>query len=274
MGCFDIFCIICGNTCHDVGKSSYTKWLRECTVLTTFGDVVHGCEETACNTVFRDPKGNEYDVDDPSNGRLRGHCIFLHTDCWKFVEKTCKIKLTIHHLPVRKIELLGDKIIPEIKYGEIEKYWGQDFDFDLMEKDNKAYIAYSPLRDKRSAARVKKILPQLKLKNDPNRQGPLVSATFYKRNVVKMGSNGFFWKVVQGKWKEIPDKVCTLTIASKDYKGDLLFRKRLRRIPHVGMCSTVPVFIKYQEVVKKTLKTTFVCTEPYLKRLKKTFAEV
>lgn len=72
MGCWDVFCMLCGNTCHnmlncDDGNEEYCnikkkinsklKWLNKCTFLTLNDKIVHGCIETSCNVSFQ--KGNK-----------------------------------------------------------------------------------------------------------------------------------------------------------------------------------------------------------------------
>lgn len=62
MGCFDIFCIVCGNTTHPPAQKIMgvnTQWLAKCTLLLT-QKVVHGCRETGCNVEFMDNTGNTY----------------------------------------------------------------------------------------------------------------------------------------------------------------------------------------------------------------------
>lgn len=60
MGCWDIFCVICGNPYHtwyDLNQMNYaiteqefkvfynkTKWLDNCTILTANNEIINNCE--------------------------------------------------------------------------------------------------------------------------------------------------------------------------------------------------------------------------------------
>jgi len=181
MGCWDIFCILCGNSCsipsvsfkeifenniehyenisditkkklffkNHIGASLYgeyksnqkhffaklnniyknTKWINSCTFLTANNKIIHGCREVGGNIHFIDKKSNKYIHSTTyESGRLING-IFVHTDCWKYIVKTHNIKLNYSYLPIKKIETINNKIFDFINYGEIEKYWEQQFDF-------------------------------------------------------------------------------------------------------------------------------------------------
>lgn len=254
MGCFDLCCPLCGNSCHSYDEYPGTNWLDKCTFLTTFDDVVHGCQETACNTVFEDRQRNEYDVDDPKHDThmLSYHGIFVHTACWMFVKRYYKINLCLSMLPVKTIDWNLNKVFPHVNYGSIELYWEQDFDFERAVKDKKGYIFKNPLTDTKNAVRVRKIISQLKLR--PGRKGPCVSATLYPKGTVKLGGDGNFWTVSKGKWIKLPDKVVTLIVDAKDMKQPW-------KIPHAALYGQRPLFVKKFD--KKTKKLVVVCSPHY-----------
>jgi hypothetical protein len=60
MGCYDIFCIICGLPCHntlnniDLKKyKSITKWMNNATILTASNETIEKCIEVDCNNTFQ-----------------------------------------------------------------------------------------------------------------------------------------------------------------------------------------------------------------------------
>ena len=68
MGCFDLYCFICGNSCYDVDFNELEnidiskqeknninksiKWLKKCTVLLANNKVIHDCFDSNCSGVF------------------------------------------------------------------------------------------------------------------------------------------------------------------------------------------------------------------------------
>ena len=69
MGCFDLYCFICGNSCYDVDFNELEniddvskkeknninksiKWLRKCTVLLANNKVIHNCFDSNCSGGF------------------------------------------------------------------------------------------------------------------------------------------------------------------------------------------------------------------------------
>ena len=77
MGCFDIFCIFCGNTCHvyddpiffedlNLPKqelallASQMAWLGKCVLLLANDEIVPDCREVACIADFQTPAGQMY----------------------------------------------------------------------------------------------------------------------------------------------------------------------------------------------------------------------
>lgn len=234
MGCADLFCLLCGNTYHGslepndflelVNKINLnnkdpklfldkikklkkdTKWLYKCTFLCANNKVVHGCSEIGCNNQFVDANKNLYihsTVYDSDN--MYG--VFIHTDCWKFVKNEFNIELNYSYLPIIKNKLYYNKIFDFINYGTIQKYWEQYFDFIKIISDSNEELCCSPLKSSLVAKNIKKVLSQLKIKYNPERKGPHTSATFYKNNLFKIGSNGNIWFTKSNKWLEIKDTI-------------------------------------------------------------------
>jgi hypothetical protein len=286
MGCWDVFCFLCGNTCHSTldGIEEYllenveyyesnnkkyklfkpiyesykknpklfisklkkieknTNWLNKSTFLTANNKIVHGCKEVACNVTFEDKNGNSYshgtgyEYDDIMYG------VFIHTDCWKFVKNEYNIKLTYSHLPIIENNILSHKIFPFIDYGVIEKYWQQDFDFIRMIADSNEELCNSPLKSNLVAKNIKKIISKLKIKSDPERKGPIVSATFYKNGLYKVGINGNIWVTKNNKWNEIKDTI------------KLKINKALKDIVYSADVNDKPIFVLKNNSNKKIIE--------------------
>jgi len=82
MGCWDIYCCICGNSCvslheenefheefrkginikefKDLVKKS--KWVKKSTMLLQNNKVVHGCERVGDNVEFEDKNNKKYEA--------------------------------------------------------------------------------------------------------------------------------------------------------------------------------------------------------------------
>lgn len=214
-----------------------TKWLEKCTFLTADNRVIHGCSEVSCNIEFRDGKGNGYWQAREGLDQMYG--VFVHTDCWKFANAKYKIKLSYGDLPIMDIDPVDVKLFDFIDYGQIEKYWDQDFNFYSMMADNNEKYASSPLKSEFVRKNIGKIISQLKIKNKKERQGPSVSATFYDENTYKVGLNGNIWKISRGKWIEQKSTV-KLTVNTIDKKA-----------VYCGEFNTVPLFILSAKFDKK-----------------------
>jgi hypothetical protein len=40
MGCWDVYCFVCGNSCHAESTDKKTKWLEKCTFLTIDNKII------------------------------------------------------------------------------------------------------------------------------------------------------------------------------------------------------------------------------------------
>jgi hypothetical protein len=271
MGCADLFCLLCGNTYRsfldandflefyikqykiNINPKLFsdkikklkrdTNWLYKCTFLCANNKVVHGCSEIGCNNQFVDANKNLYihsTVYDSDN--MYG--VFVHTDCWKFVKNEFKIELNYSYLPIIKNKLYYNKIFSFIDYGIIEKYWEQNFDFFSIVNDSNEELCYSPLKSTLVAKNIKKVLSQLKIKYNPERKGPHTSATFYKNNLFKIGSNGNIWFTKSNKWLEIKDTI------------KKTINKLPRNIVYSGEYNDKPFFIVNKKNVEYKILTT------------------
>jgi len=289
MGCWDIFCFLCGNTCHSAlfdikehflenvnyyesnkkntkwknnFKVTYEKykknpelfldklnnikkntmWLNKCTFLAANNKIVHGCKSVDCNVGFQDKNNNFYE-----HGNLFHfydmYGVFVHTDCWKFVKNEYNIELNYSKLPIIENITYLYKIFNFINYGSIEKYWAQDFNFINAVGDSNEKLCNSPLKSNLVAKNIKKIISQLKIKNDPKRKGPPVSATFYNDGIYKVGLNGNIWIIKNNKWIEIKDTI--------KYKITDDNKKIFKKIVFIGDFNDKPIFVLKENFNKK-----------------------
>jgi hypothetical protein len=257
MGCWDVFCVICGNNCQGIiDEDDYefprefqlmTKWLHKCTFLTLNNEIVHGCRETSCNISFTDGK-RRFDhltiYENMDNAKLYSintlsewcdnYGVFIHTDCWKFVKKHLNIELKYGDLFIDKSHT------SRINYGKIDTYWGQEFNFRKVCEDNNEYLCESPLKNKHNAKRIKKIISSLKLR--VGRKSPSISATFFKKGTIKIGNDGNFWIVDKNKWIKMSGEIKKTTIIiNRKNKKHVNF---LKTTSQIGELSTIPCFVQ------------------------------
>lgn len=216
MGCTDIFCAICGAPYHDLRMyelqiRNMQKWLKKCVLLLPNGDIRRNCQEQACYGEFVDKKGysfvgsilksNSQGFFDGSLGQSMNG-IFIHEDCYKYVQKTRGIKLRYNDFPciVDQLNKKSEYNCFNVSYGNIEKYWMQDFDVITMFNDKNHFMIESPLKNEKNAKRIDKVLNQLKIKRKDDRKSPNISATFFKEGDIKLGNDYNFHIIKNGKW--------------------------------------------------------------------------
>jgi hypothetical protein len=255
MGCWDVFCPLCGctlngmlfDTLDELTKSNgiYSKnfhkipeWLFKVSVLLPNKSAKHGFQETACNIEFTSADGKyTYDLD-PLNMTDDEIGIAVHTDCWKFVYKKFKHKLVFEDFDTKKTIKLKHYLFKNLSYKPANKYWDQDFDIEKLENNKKDwYIMYSPLgktkesveNAKRIKKNIKKLLKkskkQKKVKKLKDRPSPSESATSFNVGTKKKGNDGnnniidIFLKDIQ---KYIHGENELSTIAQIYYRIELL----------------------------------------------------
>jgi hypothetical protein len=304
MGCWDIYCLLCGNPQHgsfDTLKEQFdesvehyetiadsknkknkwfinyfspiyeqykknptkfidsiksinkrTSWLNKCTFLGADGSINHGCKEVSCNISFVDKKNNQFIAQTFFEDLDIKYGVFVHTDCWKFIKQEYGIKLQYKHLPINKISIVEKKVLPNIDYGQMEKYWGQDFDFIQMISDGNEELSSSPLKSNLTAKNINKIFSKLKIRNDLQRKGPIVSASFYKPGTYRLGEsfllgldkkNGGIWMISGGKWIEIKQTVKILI--------DIDNLNLIKNVSFAQDVNSEPIFII--KIVNKTI---------------------
>ena len=221
--------------------SNNIKWLKKCSMLLEDNRVIHGVKEINCNITFCKNTICYEHISlalDNYNKELNG--IFIHTDCWKYIKNTYNINLNFSNLPPH---IQSYTKVFDIDYGDIEKYWGQDFNFLKIVNDKKEYLCSSPLKEDKNISQIKKNISKLNLKNEPERKGPMVSATFYKEGDIKIGNNNNFWIIKGNKWVEINQKPIKIKIKIDFGKLDKKQRKFLDSVPYIGHYNKNPIFI-------------------------------
>jgi len=247
MGCFDIYCLLCGNPCSsrkyndDINLNDKefkifkknTDWLYNCTILTLNNEIIHNCVEINCNDQFIAPNKNEYIASlDRGRNKKTNYGLFIHDDCWTFIKNKYGIKLKFGDLLANTKKTFYTPL-SYLKYGKIEKYWGQDFDFETIINDNNIWMYCSPLITPKNAKRINHVIKQMKIKK--GRKGPTLSASFYKSGIIKFGNNNKFWITKYGKWIEMKGEIKTTKVK---------LEKKHYKIPQLGETNTKPIFIK------------------------------
>ena len=297
MGCWDIYCILCGNTCHEMFEdknkileaiklyennkknnwfkksfkpiydaynknpnqylekinilSKSTNWLKDCTFLTATNKIIHNVEEVNCNIMFVDDNNNNYIHSPFKFEALDNYGLFVHTDCWKFIQKKYKIDLCYSHLPIIDKNLFRSFI----KY-PLGKYLEQDFNFKLLVADNKEDMAISPFKSSSTAKNISNVFTKLKIRISGERKGPLISASFYKNGEYKVGSNGNIWVINNKKWTELKDTIKKSIKVKLDNKTT----KFLLNTPHCGDKNNKPIFILNYKFNKNIVEIDFILT--------------
>jgi len=250
-----------------VQLSKKTIYFNNCTILTLDNKVIHNCEETTCNGQFYSNTNNlEYKIfgsyfekDTISSYflKINNFGVFLHTDCWNYIKNNYKIELKFSDLPILSLENTPKKYnhpyLPPyfniIDYGKVQEYWGQEFDYIKLIDDKNEWMCESLLeKNTKNISRIKKIISQLNLKNNPKRIGPNISATFYNDNIYRIGNNGNFWITKNNKWNEINNQVISKNYVIKiknirKNKNNNKIINYINKIKQIGQYSTVPIFM-------------------------------
>ena len=292
MGCFDLYCFICGNSCYDVDFNELEnidiskqernninksiKWLRKCTVLLANNKVIHNCFDSNCSGVFSQTKkkSNSTELFDCTGNKnkfttyfsnITNSGIFLHDDCWKFVMKKYGIKLEYKNIPVLNLyegrNIMYGRVCTEdnVNYGAITKYWSQYMNYEKMFLDDNIWMTYSPLNNSKNNSknivRIKKIIKQLNLKKI-DRPSPSISATFFRNGYIKIGNNNKFWIIANRKWKEIKEEVVEKKYNNLKINDSIISNiiSNINNIPQIGSYNNKMIFIKNYSYNNKNKK--------------------
>jgi hypothetical protein len=237
------------------------QWMNKCSMLLPNDEVVYDVQEASCNVTFVNKDisvDHIYKTD--TNLFNYPYGIFIHTDCLKYIKKQYKIDLKFSHLP--HLKLTYTKLF-DINYGDIEKYWAQDFNFDEVILDNKKYLCSSPLKNDKNISQIKKNISKLKLKKDSKRKGPVVSATFYEEGEIKLGNNKKFWIIKGNKWTEMNDIPIIIKIKIDILKLSKKQKKYVETLPFKGEYNIHPIFIINCKNKKNIYELDLIVAESY-----------
>jgi len=276
MGCWDILCVICGNTCHNDFKKAELKWLEKGMLLLANNENAKDCKEVSCNITFV-TKDDKHTYSGQPNETMFNYLdpevyynnfgIFIHEACYKYVEQMIGIKLKFGDLPVRipKSKKYVANYI-DIDYKPISNYFRQFIEYDRMYEDGNAYMAINPLKnDPKNTRMIKSILARLHLTKE-KRTGPTASATFYEEGDIKLGNNGKFWIIKGGKWMQLNEELICRTYT---FKKNNKHTKLINRIPQLGEFNTELLFVKNFSKNKNTITIDFIGTNKTLQKLGK-----
>lgn len=209
-----------------------TKWMEKNSILLSDNNIKHNLSSDDLNGELKTKNNklkysnceihyldNNYACEKTSNQfNEDGFGIFIHTYCYKLIEKEFNIKLKFSDINNIKIN-----------YGIITKYQGQFFDYGKLLNDNNEKLCYEP-----NKKYIKNILNQFKIK--PNRKGPSVSALLYNNGTIKIGNDNYLWIVNNKKWVKINKKI--------KYIKKNLNNKEIKNIPYIGYKNIIPLFKK------------------------------
>ena len=290
MGCWDIYCCICGNSCVSLHEENMvleefrkvisikecadlvkkSKWIKKATMLLQNNKIVHGCERVGDNVEFEGKNGKKYeaiwDSLNPfdSNYEFDTIGIFIHTNCWKYIKIKYKKELKYSDIP---LEFKNKKITHQIDYGSITKYQQQEMDYYKMYNDKNMYMLSDPLKtDKMNNIRLKKIINQFKLKTEL-RPSPPMSATFNKTGDIRIGNNGKFWIIKNNKWVEIKDKIIKKSVIININNKSVLQKMQKSNILQLGEKNTKLIFINNFIYKKNTIEIQFIGNEENVNKI-------
>lgn len=265
---WDSYCCICGNSCKNVDieyltelfevYNEYTKnknvikidileiknivkklkWTKKTFSLLPTNIIYNSTNKIECEN-YLPFKDSSYFDDNILNG------VLIHQDCWNFIKNNYNIELKYKDLPIRYIDNDKNPPLYNINYGEITKYWSQDFMYDELYLDKNIYMLDSPLLNinKKNIIRIKKIIQQFNIKKEV-RPSPSISATFYKNNEIKLGNDNFFWIIKNGRWNKIKDEVFKKTIIfDKKFTKNFKNVSKINKIPAIGEYNIEPLFV-------------------------------
>lgn len=211
MGCWDIFCPICGlplgynilDSIKQNGYDSYIKsikyntWSNKCTILLLNETAKHGFIEIDCNITFSNKKDKITVINNLNNIHNDSDKlgVAVHTDCWKYASRILSHKLVLNDFDMKKVVKDHHYMFSYLKNKELSKYYGQDFDLEsFCSTPNNLYLLYSPLNKSKLAdlnrSRIKANILILDKHKPKSRPSPIQSATIFKVGTQLKGGDG------------------------------------------------------------------------------------
>lgn len=210
----------------------HTKWMNNTTMLLYNDQIIHNCKYKYNNFMKNSKRYSleisTYDINEYPFG------VYVHTDCWKYIKDKYNIELKYSIIPLLKGSYIFNPI-KFIKYGEIEKYMEQYFNFIGIILDNKEYLCSSPLLKDKNINQINKNFKKLKIKL--GRNSPNISASFYKKDTIKFGNDKYFWIIKNGKWNKINEEPIKVKIDKTKYN------KHYKKFENIGLYNDKPLFI-------------------------------
>ena len=250
-----------------------TLWMNKCTMLLINNKVEHNCKETGGLATFENENGTYEYIEYSFYGRepfdflYEKYGRFIHTDCYEYIKLKYNIELKYSNLPLPLNDrTYGNKPIQFVDYGNIEKYWEQDFDFVKVFLNNKQFLCSSPLENDKNITQIKKNINSIKISNKYLlRPSPPISATFYADGPIKVGNNGKLWIIKNGKWNEIKKEVCEISITfNSNIKNTKKIHKKqinfLKKLSWIGQYNKYGSFIKNFTIDKNIGYATILTT--------------
>jgi hypothetical protein len=291
MGCFDVYCLVCGNPCHSMLNTEYveeiiktkkkhyiyeaylknpnlikdlnkfkktTSWMANCTMLLTNNEIVHNCKEISCNFIFADKNRKQIYTHLIEDYNTIRPLLYENRDSGVFIHTDCykylKLKYNIK-LNYGNLPLIDNR--KNINYGDIENYWQQEFQFEDIYIDNKQYLCSSPLKNDRNISQINKNIKAMKISNKYIlRPSPPISAVFYANNNIKVGNNGKLWIIKNGKWNEINKdyEVHKINIKFDFNKINNKQKTFIKKLSFISQYNNHGIFVE-SYTVKKTIFT-------------------
>jgi len=260
MGCFDVYCSICGgssssDSCIETCPKelienirSLIKW-QDNVILLLADDYVSGVmNEINCNSTFQLVKNSKEQINlDFRNNKYFRKGIFVHKDCYDFVKSKLGIELKYSDFP-DTIKKSREMFTFDVDYGKISNYTkGQYFDYKSLIKDKNIFLITSPLEKSSNGTKKQRHIVSVlnKLKIRKGRKSPLCSATWYKNGTIKIGNNGHLWGVSKRKWIEITDYYHFQgTNKFKPSKTTDMLIEKLLKLPQKGESSNNTILTK------------------------------
>lgn len=218
----DVYCFICGNPAQPSYDHEITNYMEYNTLLTTSGDTIHNCLLLATGkTVFTtNIKMRDYYLPGLKcfpkmiNEGMLYKCMFVHDDCYKFVQQKYNVSLSYSMFTIKKgakdqLGLIDDITVNyRTQKSKDNKYF---YDFNKIFADGNDYILHSPLHyNKANLLRINKLIKhnfgKLFSKIVNKRTGPNIPASLEKEKTIRMGNDGNFWIKKGAKWVKLPIK--------------------------------------------------------------------
>jgi hypothetical protein len=227
MGCFDVFCSLCGMPLNSLIYDVYNlvekptilkklpsniKWLNQCTILLPGQNAKHGFREINCNFTFVNNKNQQYDIY-PEFG-MPG--VVIHTDCWKYAKNVLNRGLTLEDFNLRRFKQKSkwylSYLMSYLNYDVITQYYAQDFNQELLiTHPQNFYLLYSPMTQssmaRKNQKRIKANIKQLDKHKPSTIKTPVHPAFLFKVGTKLIGSDGCQYIIKQvnkrNKWCKV-----------------------------------------------------------------------